>query len=174
MQYQITYFSPSGHARKLATAFQSILPSPSPCRSLDPHTSPAADVHLVGFDVQNAGLERIPDKVICFLKELEGKTIFLFATVPFRISDVVERSVSDIVIPALPRECDYLGMYLCSAQPSDALVQHLADTMERSPNNWQAQHWHEQCVQAFGHPDETDIQNGCRFARHVLRLNDCV
>lgn len=171
MQYQITYFSPSGHAAKIAKGLQSILPSPTPCRSLEPDPSSEADIHLVGFDFTDATLERIPDAVVHFLKKLEGKTIILFATVPFRLSDMIDRSASNTVIPALPRECDYLGLYLCPAEPSPDLVKQLADAMERDPNNWRARHWHEQCIQAFRHPDEADVQNCCHFASHVLRLD---
>lgn len=171
MQYQITYFSPSGHAAKLAAAYHSTLPSPISCRSLESHPSTEADIYLVGFDFTDATLESIPEEVVDFLKKLEGKTILLFATVPFRLSDIIDRNASNAVIQALPRECDYLGLYLCPAQPSPALTKQLADAMARDPNNWRARHWHEQCVQAMGHPDEADLQNGCRFARHVLRLD---
>lgn len=168
MQYQITYFSPAGHAKKLAVAFQSILPPETPNLSLDKNTSPDADVHLVGFDFKQTDPKTIPNEVSVFLKRLEHKTIFLFATVPFQLNDVVERGVSNIVTPALPHECDYRGLYLCSAQPPDALLQNLEEAMNQNPNNARAKYWHERCLSAIGHPDKDDIKKGCQFANHVL------
>lgn len=171
MQYQITHFSPAGQAEKLATAFQAILPQNSPCCSLDANTSPEADVHLVGFDFSSTEPKNVPQQVRMFLNQLKGKTILLFATVPFQLNDVLEKRVSDIALAALPGECDYLGLYVCTSQPSDRLLQHLEDSMQRNPNNTRASYWHERSVQAVGHPNETDIRNACRFVAHVLRLD---
>lgn len=170
MQYQITHFSPAGQAEKLAAAFQAILPQNTPCCSLNANTSPDADVHLVGFDFSRTEPKKVPQEVRLFLNQLEGKTILLFATVPFELNDVVERRVSNLVLSALPRECDYLGMYVCTAHPSDRLLQHLENTMEQNPNNIRASYWHERCLQAEGRPNEADLQDACRFAAHVLRL----
>lgn len=170
MQYQITYSRPTDHAHVLAAAFQSLLPPDTLCRSLDEHPTAEADVHLVGFDFRDASLKSIPENVRAFLAQLDGKTIFLFATVPMQPNDIIEKSVSDLAIAALPRECDYLGLYVCPAQPSAALLEELETKTKHHDDNWRAKFWHEQCTRAMGHPNDTDIQNGCRFAAHVLHL----
>lgn len=167
MQYQITCFSPAGHAEKLAAAFRSILPAETACGGPDTR----APIHLVGFELPDADLQRMPEDVRSFLAELEGKTLFLFATVPMQPNDMIEKSVSDLVLASLPRECDYLGLYVCPAQPSASLLTDLEAKMAHDGDNWRAKYWHHRCVQAMGHPDAGDLQAGCRFASHVLALD---
>lgn len=171
MQYQISYFSPNGHAETLVNAFCQMLPHDTYVSNLEEESTPYADVQLVGFDMGGTNLDAIPFKVIEYLEKLEGKIIFLFATVPFHANDNVRSRINKSVIPFLPEECDYRGLYLCSAEPSNALLNDLNNVISHNPNNTRAKQWLELCQKATGHPDRTDVQRGCQFARHVLELD---
>lgn len=169
MQYQITYFSPAGHAEKLARAFLGILPPNTSLASPGSDSTPEADVHLVGFDFQNTEPKQVPREVRTFLQTLTGKTILLFATVPFQLNDVLERGISDLMVASLPRECDYLGAYVCAAQPPETLLQHFQTAAIHQPGNSRARYWQARCEQAIGRPNESDIQKGCSFVTRVLK-----
>lgn len=171
MTYQITYFSPSGYVRKLAEALLEILPSDTRMEALTQQTSAEAQVHLAGFDLKMMDLRSLPLNVSNFLKGLEGKTVFLFATVPFQLDDVLRRQINKCVTAALPMECDYRGLYLCPAQAPDMLVSGFRNVVCRNPANTRAKHWLVRCEGAQGHPNSGDIQEGCKFARHVLKLD---
>lgn len=171
MQYQISYYSPNGYAETLANAFFQMMPRDTGVSNLEKEVTPYADIQLVGFDMGGTNLDAIPVSVMEYLEKLEGKVIFLFATVPFQPNDYVRSRVDNSVIPFLPDECDYRGLYLCSAQPSSSLLQGLKHLVSHQPNNARAKHWLERCQDAVGHPDETDIQKGCQFACHVLELD---
>lgn len=171
MQYQISCFSPNGHAETLANAFCQMLPRDTRICNLEEDTVPCADIQLVGFDMGGTNLDAIPFRVIEYLEALEEKIIFLFATVPFQPNNVVQNRINNSVIPFLPEECDYRGLYLCAAQPSASLMQDLRTITARQPDNSRARHWLERCEKAIGHPDSLDVQKGCQFAAHVLELD---
>lgn len=171
MQYQISYFSPNGHAEILVNGFCQRLPYDTYVSNLEEEDTPCADVQLIGFDMGGTNLDAIPLKVIEYLEKLDGKVIFLFATVPFQVNDNVRGKINSSVIPFLPDECDYRGLYLCSAQPSDKLLNDLRDVISHYPDNSRAKHWLELCEKAVGHPDKMDVQMGCQFACHVLELD---
>ena len=171
MQYQISYFSPNGYGETLANAFCQILPHDTYVSNLEEEDTPCAEVQLVGFDMGGTNLDAIPIKVIEYLEKLDGKVIFLFATVPFQPNDHVRERINNSVIPFLPDDCDYRGLYLCSAQPSETLLRDLKMLASQQPDNARAKHWLERCQNAVGHPDRADVVNGCKFAAHVLELD---
>ena len=172
MQYQISYYSPNGHAETLANAFSRILPGDTYISNLEEEDTPFADVQLVGYEYVGTNLNAIPLCVMEYLDKLEEKTIFLFATIPFLPNDTVERHVHNNVTAFVPYHCDFRGLYLCGAQPSDVLLQDLKGIVSRQPENTRAQHWLDRCERAVGHPDRTDIQNACQFLEHVLKVGD--
>lgn len=171
MQYQISYLSPNGHAETLANAFCRILPRDTHVSSLEENAPAYADVQLVGFEMGGYNLDAIPFKVLEYLENLDGKVIFLFGTVPFQPNEAVRNKINNSVIPFLPDECDYRGLYLCSAQPSEVLMRDLRNVVSSQPDNTRAKHWLEQCEKAKGHPDADDLKKGCHFMRHALELD---
>lgn len=170
MQYQIMYYSPKGQLESMVDAFFAMLPRDTYVSDLEMENTPYAEVQLVGFDIGGTNLNAIPFPVIEYLEKLDGRRILLFATVPCYANENVRRRIENSVIAFLPDECDYVGLYLCSGQPSDTLLRDLRNEVSRNPENTRAKHWLEQCQKAVGHPDRTDIQNGCRFLHHVLEL----
>ena len=171
MQYQISYYSPNGHAETLANAFCQMLPHDTYISNLEEEDVPYADIQLVGFDMGGTNLDAIPFKVIEYLEKLDGKAIVLFATVPFIPNEAVEGRIHNSVLPFLPDECDFRGLYLCGAEPSNTLLQDLRRLVSQQPENTRAKHWLEHCERAVGHPDRNDVLKACQFMRHVLELN---
>jgi len=171
MQYQISYYSPNGRAETLVNAFCQMLPNDSYISNLEEEDVPYADIQLVGFDMGGTNLDAIPFKVIEYLEKLDGKAIFLFATVPFIPNEAVEGRIHNNVLPFLPDECDFRGLYLCGAEPSNALLQDLRRLVAQQPENTRAKHWLERCERAVEHPDRNDVLKGCQFMKHVLDLN---
>lgn len=171
MQYQISYLSPNGHAETLAKAFSRILPGNTIAFDLEEDGTAYADVQLVGFELGGTRCDAIPFKVLEYLEALNGKIVFLFATVPFQPNDAVRNRVNNSVIPFLPDECDYRGLYLCPAQSPESLVRDLQNVIASQPENTRARYWLEQCEKAKGHPNAEDLRKGCQFMRHVLELD---
>lgn len=171
MTYQITYFSPNGHAERMANALYRLLPPDTRTVPLEKDSAVDADIHLVGFDLKMMDLRTLPLNIANYLKQLGDKTVFLFATVPFQLNDVLDRQVHNAAAAALPAECDYRGLYVCPAQAADLITNGFRSVVQRHPDNTRAKHWLERCEKSNGHPDEEDIRQCCRFAQHVLRLN---
>ena len=116
-------------------------------------------------------LDAIPFKLLEYLEELDGKIIFLFATVPFQPNEAVRNKINNRVIPFLPDAGDYRRLYLCAAPLPESLVRDIRNVIAAQPDNTRAMHWLEQCEKAKGHPDTEDIKKGCLFVRHVLELD---
>lgn len=171
MTYQITFYSPSGHAEKLAEQLRTLLPPDTVVAPLSKDMDIGAEVHLVGFDLKMLDLRTLPLNVESHLKRLAGKTIFLFATVPFQPNDVLMSQIHKTVAAALPAECDYRGLYLCPAQPPERMLTGFQGVVERHPDNTRARHWLYRCQRAANRPGEGDIQELCGFARHVLKTD---
>lgn len=91
MQFQIIYYSPDGYARKLAMAFKEITPSDTRVLSLDTNPKAEAPIQMVGLDFNRIDSESLPPVISNYLKKLNGKTIFIFITVPFQVNDIVIR-----------------------------------------------------------------------------------
>lgn len=171
MQYQISYFSPNGYAETLVNSFCQILPPDTCVSNLEEETLPCGDIQLVGFDYSGTNLNVIPLNVMEYLDKLEEKTIFLFATVPFQPNDTAERQIHNNLVAFLPGECDFRGLYICGAQPSEQLLADLKSIISHQPDNSRAKYWLDRCERAVGHPDRGDIQRGCSFLQHILNPN---
>lgn len=170
MTYQIVYYSPDGYALKMAEVFREWLPEDTSMEALHQTSIPTADVQMVGFDLNLANLNTLPQNIDNYLKMLEGKSVFLFATVPFQPDDALSSQIHKCVAKALPRECDYRGLYICPAQAPEAIVNGFQDAVQRHPKNTRAKHWLERCEKAQGRPNSRDLEEGVRFMRYVLEL----
>lgn len=169
MTYQITYFSPDGHAEKMANALRRILPENTIVVPLEKNPSFAADAHLIGFDLRFSDLDKLPVEVHNVLYGLRGKTVFLFATTPYQPDDVQANRIHRCAAAALPHECDYRGLYLCAGEPSEKLLRGFRHAADVKPNSTRIRHWLDCCEQAVGHPNEVELNGLCRFAAHVLK-----
>lgn len=171
MQYQISCLSPNGHAEALANAFARLLPPRTELSRLDGEVSARAEIQLIGFEMGGTNTGAIPFRVLEYLEKLDGKIIFLFATVPFQPNEAVTNKLHSSVIPFLPDECDYRGLYLCAAQPPESLVRDLRSVIAHQSDHSRAKYWLDRCEKAKGHPDAEDIRKGCEAVRRALELD---
>ena len=171
MKYQISYYSPNGYAEYLANELCRVLPRNTVHHDLTKDDSILADTQIVGFEMNRAEQNAIPFMVLEYLSNLEEKIIFLYATVPFEPNEQVCKRLENSIIPFLTDECDYRGLYLCAAQPSDALMGDLNGLVMSQPDNIRAQQWLKQCGAAKGHPNKTDAAKLCQHAVKLLELD---
>ena len=75
MDYQISYFSPLGYAKKLADAFAKELPTAPEICNLELESFCSAKIHLVGFEYSLN--ETVPAKAMDFLESLRGISVSL-------------------------------------------------------------------------------------------------
>ena len=168
MQYQISYLSPKGHARKISAALYHLFTHRCCVKDLAIDGEVSGDACLICFEFGGTNLDAIPFKVIELLEKLEGKTILLFATIPFEVNDGIRSRIEKTIRPFLPDECDYRGVCLCSAEPGAALLRDLQALAAQQPDNTKAEFWLKSCSNAVGHPDKDDIRSCCEFASRNL------
>lgn len=110
--YQIAYYSPLGHIKKLAQAILQVLPTQAVLCDLEEPCESCADIHLVGFELSHNKPDVIPLKVIEHLEKLEDKTVLLFATVPLEAGDHLKQRIAFRIMPFMPSHCQCCGIYL--------------------------------------------------------------
>lgn len=170
MQYQISYYSPLGHAEKMATAFEKMLPPDTLTINLDEESDVCGEIHMIGLEL-GSKLDAIPYKVLEFLEKLDEKIIFLFATCPIQATESVKERVERALVPFLPEDCDYRGLFMCRGQASGRFVMELENFAQQQPYNEKAKVWLAQCKKSEGHPNREDVRQACSFAAEVLELN---
>lgn len=170
--YQIAYYSPLGHIKKLAQAISQVLPPQTVISDLEKDCESCADIHLVGFELSYNKPDMIPLKVIEYLEKLEDKTVLLFATVPLEAGDHLKQRITLRIMPFMPSHCQYCGIYLCSAEPPATALEAIRSRAAEDPQHKRVQNWLQRFENVIGHPNETDIQNACSFVRRVLRLEE--
>lgn len=171
MRYQISYYSPMSHAERLADAFSRFLPMDTAVVNLREESVICGDVHLVGFEVDGKNAGAIPYKVMEFVEQLEGKTLFLFTTSPLFTSEKMRQRNENTMRAFLPNDCDYRGLYMCPGQASEQMIHDLEEVVELYPDEEWASVWLTQCHNSYGHPGQEDILQGCRVMLEALGLN---
>jgi len=170
MTYQISYFSPQGHARELALSIRKLFPSNTPTVNLVLSTEHAADVHLVGFEFLTADLTAIPSQVVLFLQTLAGRDILLFATCPICANPQLREQVEQRILPLLPPRCRFHGLFLCQGEVYVTVLETLSQqaAQEKNPELRQTL---SQYRKGRGHPNREDIRSARRFISAALHLN---
>lgn len=169
MQYQIICHSPKGYAAAFAEEFRQFLPEDTLLSGTD--AAPAAPVQIICFETGGMRPNTIPPEISRYLKQLDEHIIFLLAVVPLAVDDLLERELLKLVVPLLPRDCDFRGLRVSPCHPSKELLLMLRQRCSEAPDNSRARKWLDQCEQAVGHPDRADLDAGSRFAQHVLGVS---
>lgn len=166
MQYQIICHSPKGYASAFAEEFRRFLPDDTLQTQTD--AAPDAPVQIICFETCGMRPDTIPLEVSRYLKQLNEHVIFLLSVLPAAVDDLLERELMKLVIPLLPRGCDFRGLCVSPCHPSEELLLQLRQRCSEAPSNSRVRKWLDQCEQAVGHPDREDLAAGSRFAQHVL------
>lgn len=170
MKYQISYLSPSGHCKKIAEAFEDILED-AYVTDLKYDNDVQGEIHLVGFEINESGFKAIPYEVMELLDQLEEKTVLIFATCPFQADQNAKDQMERSLQPFLPDSCDYRGLFLCSGEASQQLLNNLGSICQQHPEDQRASALLENCKASVGHPDEEDIMKACLYVTKELELD---
>lgn len=170
MTYQISYLSPSGHCKKIAEAFEDILEDVY-ITDLKYDNDVQGEIHLVGFEMNESSFKAIPYEVMELLDQLEEKTVLIFATCPFRADQNAKDQLERSLQPFLPDSCDYRGLFLCSGEASQQLLNNLRAICQQYPEDQRTSTLLESCKASTGHPDEEDIMKACLFVTKELELD---
>lgn len=156
MKYEVAYLSQSGNTAALAKEIAEVLSDENIHLTDLNHgeLSPDADVYMIGFGV-NRGT--VPMKIMDALDAAEGKTILIFVTCGMEPTDAYRTVIERKISPFLPDVCDYRGLFLCSGQFSDAVVQSVERALDQNPDDAQAHALLKQHRQTCGHPNREDM-----------------
>ena len=171
MNYRISYYSPQGHAKELAYAFRQILPSRTPVTDLAEGSSDTCDIHLVGFEFPEPKFDEIPKQVRYFLSALQYKEILLFAACPVRTDEKRRMHIERSMIPLLPENCKYHGLFLCQGEVHLSVFEELLRQAEEKPECTDAKLLLREYRFGKGHPNREDIRKGRRFIANEFPLN---
>lgn len=171
MQYQISYLSPNGHAKKVAEAIADILPSDTKVLDLQDGCEVYAQTHIIGFEMNEASIRAVPYPIMELLNELEGHQIVLFVTSPFKTDTNARSIMENRIAPFIPEDCQYEGLFLCVGQASDGFLNAMRKEAELHPDDEQAKTRLSRCEESIGHPNETDLLNACSFVADALHLD---
>lgn len=161
MKYQIAYENIYGNAEVLANEIKKILPPESTdfadlsCQEI----SDDADVYLIGFEITQ---DAIPLNIMDVLENLEGKTVLCFVTCAMAHAgkkDSIERNL----LPFLPDECDYRGLFFCPGQIPASVLRAVEEALRENPENERAKTMLECFQKSLNHPDSDDLRDLRRF-----------
>lgn len=157
LKYEVAYISNSGNTATIAEEIADML-SEEEVHLTDlscDEISEDADVYLIGFGI-NRGT--VPMKVMDALEIAESKTILLFVTCGMEPTESYKASVERKILPFLPDDCDYRGLFLCPGQFPEEVVRNLQEVLRRQPDNAQARSLLEQHQKTYGHPNKEDLE----------------
>jgi flavodoxin len=157
VNYEVAYLSQSGNTAVLAKAIGEMLPEGSVHITDLACDEPVqgADAYLIGYGV---GRGTVPMKILDTLELAEGKTLLLFVTSGLQPTEEYHASVERKVLPFLPDDCDYRGLFLCAGQFPDEIIQKAQAALRQDPNNAQARALLEHHQRTKGHPDGDDLE----------------
>lgn len=167
MKYEIAYLSSSGNTAVLARAIASMLPADDTHLtdlSLD-DVSETADIYFIGFGI-NRGM--VPMKIMDALECADGKTAVLFVTCGMEPTDSYKSSIERKILPFIPDDCDYKGLFLCAGQFSETVVDNMKEALRLHPENTQAKAFWESYQKSYGHPDDEDLESLQDFVWEAL------
>lgn len=168
MEYQISYLSPLGNAKKLADAFASRLPAGSYVYDISVDDVEPAAYNILGFELNEGNFRAIPYRVMEVLDQMEGFAVAIYVTSSLKPSKAMEDQVERILLPFIPDGCDYKGLWMCAGQASSALLRNIEHLVSQKPDDSDAQAMQSSAQATINHPNEEDIRNGLDFIQNVF------
>ena len=166
MQYQIGYLDTYGNAEILAEKIEQYLPLGSCIKTDLAQESPSsnADGFLICFEMTR---EAVPLEIMEVLESLEGKRIALFVLCAAK-TESEKQDVERRILPFLPDDCDYVGMFTCLGQMPSAIQDSIEEVFAVQPENPQAKTLAQIYSQSLGHPNEDDFSALRKFLQSVV------
>ena len=165
MSYAIVFSSKTGNTKLLADTLHACLPQENCCYfgTPDPAAMEADDLY-VGFWTDKGNAD---ESTLDFLKQLHGKSIFLFGTAGFGGSEEYFNKILKKVEGSLDRSNTVFGRYMCQGKmpPSVRARYEAMRTLPAPPANLDAMI--ENFDRARSHPDADDLD---RLRAAVLQV----
>lgn len=160
MDYQIAYLNVYGNAGVLADELQTILTGAEMVDlSGNQEISYSSDVYLLVFEITR---DAIPLKIMDVLENLEGKTVLCIVTCSMALLESKD-SVEHNLLPFLPDECDYRGLFFCPGQIPTSVMDTVQTALDENPENQRAKVMLEAFQHSMNHPDSDDLRDLRRF-----------
>lgn len=168
MKYEIAFVSLSGNTEKLAHGIADKMPVSETIVTDLSHEelSAVADIYLFGFGVNKGTM---PLKIMEALDELHGKKIMFFMTCGMEPEKEYCDTVEKKLLPFLPDDCDYRGMFMCQGRFPDNVLQAAKRKLEEEPDNKYANKIILDDELSNNHPNETDYEKAYRFIMEHLK-----
>ena len=96
------------------------------------------------------------------LENLEGKTILCCVTCGMTLHESKD-SIEHNLLPFIPDECDYRGMFFCPGQIPASVMDTVQTALDENPENQQAKTMLEAFQHSMNHPDTDDLRELRRF-----------
>ena len=159
MEYHISYLDIYGNAGILAEEISSILHGAELVNLSKQEISDDANSYLLVFEItQNA----IPLKIMDILENLEGKTILCCVTCGMALHESKD-SIEHNLLPFIPDECDYRGMFFCPGQIPASVMETVQTALDENLENQRAKIMLEAFQHSMNHPDTDDLRELRRF-----------
>lgn len=159
MEYQIAYLNVYGNAGVLADEIQAILAGAELVDLNWQEISYDADVYMLVFEITQAA---VPLKIMDVLENLEGKTLLCCVTCGMALHESKD-SIEHNLLPFIPDECDYRGMFFCPGQIPDSVMETVQTALDENPENQRARIMLEAFQHSMNHPDTDDLRKLRRF-----------
>lgn len=170
MKYKIVYESRTGNTAKVAQTIAQIFPGNAVELTDITAQEPSldGDVYCIGFGVH---YNSCPLKILDFLDMLSGKTILFFATCGSEPTEERRKALERNIESFLPDHCDYRGLFLCQGAIPAEGAEAMRRAAEKAGRGDVIEHLKDFCDASQSHPDESDLQNACRFVQTTLGQN---
>lgn len=168
MEYQISYFSPLGNAKKLADVFAESLPADTCVVDISMDDIESAQYNILGFELNESNFRAIPYRVLEALDQMEGSAVAVYVTSLLKPDKAMEDQVERVLMPFIPDNIDYKGLWMCAGQASTALLRNIEHLISQKPDDANAQAMQRSAQATIGHPDEEDIRNGMDFIHNAF------
>ena len=165
MSYAIVFSSKTGNTALLAQTLREQLPQADCCYFGAPDTAAlAADTLYVGFWTDKGQADAV---TLEFLRKLHGKTVYLFGTAGFGISEEYFQSIIGRTQAALAEDNTLAASFMCQGKMPLAVRERYEKNLLEQPLNDKLREMIANFDQALSHPDAQDLADLTQWAQNL-------
>ena len=165
MSYAIVYSSRTGNTAHLAEAIREALPKEE-CVYFGKADDAAlkADRLYIGFWTDKGQADAV---TLEFLRKLHGKTVYLFGTAGFGISEEYFQSIIGRTQAALAEDNTLAASFMCQGKMPLAVRERYEKNLLEQPLNDKLREMIANFDQALSHPDAQDLADLTQWAQNL-------
>lgn len=163
--YAIVTESRTGNTALLAERLREVLPAEN--RLYDGRPSEealAASVLFIGFWTDKGQADAV---TLAFLKTLHGKTVYIFGTAGFGISEAYFQSILSRTCSALAEDNTVAASFMCQGKMPLAVRERYEQSLLEQPDNDKLREMIANFDQALSHPDADDLARLTQWAQNL-------